>query len=317
MAQRILEHLRDGISLGEMAVLYRAHYQAMEVQMELTRRGIPFELRSGLRFFEQAHIKDTAAYLRILSNPRDEMAWRRVLGLCDRVGKVTADKIWRSLSAQKDPLAAFLNGDVLAKAGKACQPGLERCRDLLRNIAALCLDQETGAIIEYILRNGYSDYLETVYTDYQGRVEDVAQLANFSSRFSSLTEFLNEMALLTSVGDDERDEQSPGDKVILSTIHQAKGLEWQVVFLVSCGDGMIPLYRALNDPEGEEEERRLFYVATTRAKDHLYLSYPVVDYSRRDGYVPVRPSRFINELTMDHLHNLEDMPFEHWQVSLD
>lgn len=314
VSQRIIELMGDGIDLSEMAILYRAHYHSMEVQMELTRRGIPFELRSGIRFFEQAHVKDVAAYLRILLNPCDEMAWKRILGHYDKIGRVTADKLWRDISLQDNPLDAFLSEALLKKAGKSIKPGLEKCRKLLQDLKVLAPEPVPAVVIDFILRNGYQDYLEETYTDAQGRVEDLVQLANFSARFGSLADFLNEMALLTGVAEEGEEEARREQKVILSTIHQAKGLEWQVVFLIWCADGMIPLARALGDPDGEEEERRLFYVATTRAKDQLYLSYPTVEYSRGGGYAPVRPSRFLRELTVSSFDEDDPTPFERWYV---
>ena len=314
VSQRIIELMHEGVSLGEMAILYRAHFHSMEVQMELTRRGIPFELRSGIRFFEQAHIKDVSSYMRILANPLDELAWKRVLGLYDKVGKATADKIWREISSRTDPLRAFLSEELLKKTGKAAQPGLMQCRRLMQDLLSLGAEPLPAALIDYILKNSYHDYLLSTYTDAQGREEDLIQLANFSARFVSMVEFLNEMALMAGVtAEGDQEGGGPRESVILSTIHQAKGLEWQVVFLIWCADGMIPLARALNDPDGEEEERRLFYVATTRAKDQIYLSYPTVEYSRGGGYMPVRPSRFIKELSFS-LSDTEETPYERWFV---
>jgi len=315
VSQRIIELMHGENSLGDMAVLYRAHYHSMELQMELTRRGIPFELRSGIRFFEQAHIKDVASYMRILVNPFDEMAWKRCLGHYDKVGRVTADKIWTHLSLKENPLLFFLTEECMQKIGKSARPGLEACQKLVQQLTLLGPEPGPPAVIDLVLNHGYHDYLLESYTDAQGRVEDLVQLANFSSRFESMEEFLNEMALLTGVTE-EGDEEKNGrqEKVVLSTIHQAKGLEWKIVFLIWCADGMIPLARALNDPDGEEEERRLFYVATTRAKDELYLSYPTVEYTRGGGYAPVKPSRFIRELTNSPIHDLEEAPYESWQV---
>ena len=314
ISQRIIELMREGISPCDVAVLYRAHYHSMEVQMEFTRRAIPFELRSGIRFFEQAHIKDVASYMRVLQNPFDEPAWKRLLGHYEKSGRVTVDKIWQAIGVEKNPLEAFLSPEFLRKSGKAARPGLEQCRKVFQDLLALGAEPAHAVIIDLILRNGYEDYLLSAYTDAQGRVDDLVQLANFSARFAGMEEFLGEMALLTGVT--EEDDEAPGraEKVILSTIHQAKGLEWKVVFLLWCADGMIPLARALHDPDGEEEERRLFYVATTRAKDELYLSYPTVEYSRGGGYVAVKPSRFIRELTSPGADDPEETPFERWLV---
>jgi DNA helicase-2/ATP-dependent DNA helicase PcrA len=313
VAQRILEIHRGGVSLGEIAVLYRAHFHSMEVQMELTRRGIPFEIRSGIRFFEQAHIKDVTAYLRIMVNPKDEMAWKRVLGLYEKVGPATTEKLWRFINAQPDPLAAVLTEEFKKAAPKGAAPGLGRFLETFRSVN----DVRGGVpplLIETIIKNGYGDLLRETRTDATSREEDLLQFMNFSSRFSSPEDFLSELALLTSVNDDETEKESMlQDKVVLSSIHQAKGLEWQAVMMIWCSEGMMPLARALKDPGGEEEERRLFYVAATRAKDQLYLSYPLTDYSRGMGNMPVSPSRFIMELS-PYSRNSKDMPYERWHV---
>ncbi|MBM4315726.1 MAG: ATP-dependent helicase, partial [Deltaproteobacteria bacterium] len=273
VAQRIIELHSGGIPLGEMAVLYRAHYHSMEVQMELTRRGIPFEIRSGIRFFEQAHIKDVTGYLRILVNPRDELAWKRVLGLYPKVGKVAAEKVWRYLSTFSDPHAAVLTVNFRVCAGKGAAAGLGRFQETFRALQDAGSDAPPG-LIDIVLRSGYRDILRVRHTDAASREEDLIQLANFSSRFSTLDGFLSELALLSGVAEESHPEEGYDDRVALSSIHQAKGLEWTAVFMVWCSEGMMPLSRALREPGGEEEERRLFYVAATRAKDHLYLCYP-------------------------------------------
>jgi DNA helicase II / ATP-dependent DNA helicase PcrA len=312
VAQRILELHRSGIPLREMVVLYRAHYHSMEVQMEMTRRGIPFEIRSGIRFFEQAHIKDVTAYLRILVNPRDELAWKRVLGFYPKIGKVTADKVWRFVSCLTDPHAAVFTEEFKGCAPRSAAPGLGCFQETFRALHG-CDSRNPSVLIEAILKGGYSDLLRERHTDALSREEDLIQFANFSSRFASLEDFLSELALLTGVNEENRDEESCEDRVVLSSIHQAKGLEWTAVFLIWCSEGMMPLARALNEPGGEEEERRLFYVATTRAKDQLYLSYPMTDYSRGMGNLPVSPSRFIMELS-SYSTREKDRPYDHWQI---
>ena len=312
VAQRILELHRSGVPLGEMAVLYRAHYHSMEIQMELTRRGIPFEIRSGIRFFEQAHIKDVTGYLRILVNPRDELAWKRVLGLYAKIGRVTAEKVWCYVSALSDPHAAVLTTDFKKCSTKGAIPGLGRFQE------TFCTLNKTGStsppeLIDIILKSGYRDLLREKYTDAASREEDLLQLANFASRFSTLEDFLSELALLTGITEESRPEGIVEDSVVLSSIHQAKGLEWIAVFMVWCSEGMIPLARTLKEPGGEEEERRLFYVAVTRAKDHLYLCYPLTDYARGMGHLPVSPSRFIMELS-PYSARVKDRPFDQWQI---
>ncbi len=311
IAQRILELHRSGIPLGEMAVLYRAHFHSMEVQMELTRRGVPFEIRSGIRFFEQAHIKDVTAYLRIIVNPRDELAWKRVLGLYPKLGKATVEKIWRHLDGLSDPRAAVHESDFCGCTVKTATPGLKRFQE------TFCALHDTSStnpqeLIEVILRNGYRDLLRERYTDAASREEDLVQLANFSARFPSIEGFLSELALLTGVSENQA-EDSTEDRVVLTSIHQAKGLEWTSVFMVWCSEGMMPLARALKEPGGEEEERRLFYVASTRAKDHLYFCYPLTDYSRGMGNLPVSPSRFIMELA-PYTARGKDRPYDQWLI---
>jgi DNA helicase-2/ATP-dependent DNA helicase PcrA len=311
IAQRILELNRSGIPLAEMAVLYRAHFHSMEVQMELTRRGIPFEIRSGIRFFEQAHIKDVTAYLRIIVNPRDELAWKRVLGLYPKIGKATAEKVWRYLSSLSSPHSAVHEADFCECAVKAAIPGLRRFQETFCAVhgTASANPQE---LIDLILRSGYRDLLRERYTDAASREEDLLQLANFSARFSTLEDFLSELALLTGVSENQADDPTE-DRLVLTSIHQAKGLEWTAVFMVWCSEGMIPLARALKEPGGEEEERRLFYVAATRAKDHLYFCYPLTDYARGMGSLPVSPSRFIMELA-PYTARGKERPYDQWLI---
>jgi len=314
VAQRILELIREGIPLSEIAVLYRAHYHSMELQMEMVRRGVPFEIRSGIRFFEQAHIKDVTAYMRIIVNPYDELAWKRVLGLYSKIGKITAEKLWKFLLSKKSPMEAALGDDFLKCAPKVAKEGLLRCQDTLGKLKNN-LPASPSEIIGILLKNGYHDYLQERYTDAASREDDLEQLCNFSTKFFSLEDFLSELSLLTNmteVNEPEQDDTN-GDKVILSTIHQAKGLEWSVVFMIWCSDGMLPLARALKDPDGEEEERRLFYVATTRAKDQLYLCYPLVNYARGMGNIMQIPSRFVRELSLSSRYT-KACPYDQWIV---
>jgi DNA helicase-2/ATP-dependent DNA helicase PcrA len=317
VAQRMIELVRSGVPVHEIAVLYRAHYHSMELQMEMVRRGIPFDIRSGIRFFEQAHIKDVTAYMRVVLNPFDELAWKRLLGLYSRIGKATAQKIWIYLSRKPDPLRAVLAEEFLKCASKAALPGLSRLQATMKTLMDSSQEKHPANIIEIVLEGGYREYLEETYTDMASREEDILQLGAFSGKFDTLEAFLSELALLTNMtADDEHLEEDTQDKVILSSIHQAKGLEWSVVFMIWCAEGMLPLARALKEPDGEEEERRLFYVAITRAKDQLYLCYPVVDYGRGMGSLPLGPSRFIKEITPLSFKSKE-RPYDQWIVDED
>jgi len=175
-----------------------------------------------------------------------------------------------------------------------------------------------AAIIEILMESGYQDYLQEKYTDASLRVDDIQQLANYSAKFISLEGFLSELSLMTNMTEasDTKPDDTDGEKVILSSIHQAKGLEWSAVFMIWCADGMLPLSRSLNDREGEEEERRLFYVATTRAKDQLYLCYPEVSYARGIGSMNQIPSRFIREVSPSSRHR-GVCPYDQWLADED
>ncbi len=316
VAQRITELVRSGVPFSEIAVLYRAHYHSMEMQMEFVRRDIPFDIRSGIRFFEQAHIKDVTSYMRIMVNPGDELAWRRLLLMYPKVGKATFNKIWKYLAIQENPLEAIFTEDFIKSAPKSAIQGLMEFRKTIQLLLDLDPhDRMPGRIIDVLLnKSGYRTYLQDNYSDISSREEDLIQLGNFSAQFLQMEDFLNELALLTNMSREESAGEEDGeDKVALSTIHQAKGLEWSYVFIIWCADGMIPLQRALKEPDGEEEERRLFYVAVTRARDQLYLCYPALDYNRSSGVLNLAPSRFIREIAPLSEYD-ENRPFEQWAI---
>ncbi|MCK9229788.1 MAG: UvrD-helicase domain-containing protein [Syntrophales bacterium] len=316
VAQRILEMADEGIPLDEMAVLYRAHFHSMELQMELVRRDIPFVVRSGIRFFEQAHVKDVTAFMRIAVNPFDEPAWKRLLVLYGGIGKVRADAIWRLIADSDDPRRRIFSDDLEAGLSKAVEPGLMEFRTILDDVFKTAGFDDPRRVIDRVLAGGYRRFLRERYDNYQSREEDLKQLAAFSRQFESLEAFLSELALMTGLNEDDdasRRREQAEQKVILSTIHQAKGLEWSVVFMIRCSEGAMPLERALKEPGGVDEERRLFYVAATRAKDQLYLCHTLVDSGRGGWGRRLSPSRFINELAPARLP-AKERPFEQWIV---
>jgi DNA helicase-2/ATP-dependent DNA helicase PcrA len=297
IAQRILELRDEEKSLNEMAVLYRAHYHSMELQMELTRRGIPFEVRSGLRFFEQAHIKDITSYLKVIVNPFEELAWKRITKLLPKIGNVTAHKIWNTLSSSAAPLKSMSSENIFNLIPKPSKNHWEKLTTSLNHLSTQDLLKEPAEMIRIILKEEYEEHLKSKYPDHEPRMEDINQLMHFSQQYASTESFLSELALLSNVAaEDVVGGGYEDEKVKLSSIHQAKGLEWDIVFIIWLVEGRFPSMRSLNSPAGEEEERRLFYVATTRARDELYLGYPLWDYSNYNPSTLLKPSRFIQEI---------------------
>jgi DNA helicase-2/ATP-dependent DNA helicase PcrA len=300
-AQRILELRDEGVPLDDIAVLYRAHSHVMEVQVELTRRGIPFVVRSGLRFFEQAHIKDVLAHLKLVYNPDDELSFRRAAKLQEGVGNASADSLWHSLRAVYTGAFRALDEEALEKVdeavGRRAKKGVRAFLKLMSELSRPDMRAQPGEMIRAILDELYSDYLMRNFPNGADRQDDVAQLADYAGGFTSLDELLNELALVTDFSAEEAvGADDPEERVTLSSVHQAKGLEWGRVFLVWMTEGRFPSDLALRETGGAEEERRLFYVASTRAKDELYLTHPQVHRSRDSSQVLMRRSRFIDEL---------------------
>jgi len=297
VSQRILELQDEGIDLAEIAVLYRAHWHSMELQMELTRLGIPFEVRSGIRFFEQAHIKDVGAYLKVVANPQDEMAWKRLLKLIPRIGRATADRIWDVLHSLEHPIRQLGSDGVLKVVPAGARSGWREFSAILQSIQSEEMKRAPSEMIREVLHGGYETYLVMNYTNFQARIEDVKRLADFARRYEDVEALLSELALSNNVAGAEAIEEGEAtDGLILSTIHQAKGLEWRAVFVIWTVEGKLPDGRALREEGGVEEERRLFYVAATRAKDHLFLVYPMLADERNLLGVLQKPSRFLTEL---------------------
>ena len=300
VGQRILELRDEGYRLNDIAVLYRSHFHCMEVQMELKRRNIPFLVTSGLRFFEQAHIKDVAAYLRFAINTGDELAFKRMTQLMPGIGGKTAVKLWTQLLGGK-PLGALTAG-VPQKA----KPAWEQAVATLAELGEESVRNRPSEMIRRVIECGYDDYLKEHYTNYAARLDDLVQLQLYAQRFQSTEQFLSDLSLMTNleVEDETAPEQEDGEYLRLSTVHQAKGQEWGAVFAISLADGLFPSGKALDNIEGEEEERRLFYVAITRAKDELYLSYPLLRRNNGGQDALQKPSRFLAEIAAGLMETL-------------
>ncbi|OGB87207.1 hypothetical protein A3J44_01835 [candidate division WOR-1 bacterium RIFCSPHIGHO2_02_FULL_45_12] len=305
IAQRMLELREEGRTLNEMAVLYRSHYQSMEIQMELTKRGIPFEVRSGLRFFEEAHIKDVLAHLKVFHNPYDAIAWARVLKLLERIGSRTAEKIFQKITQSLKPLEDILSDEIISLVPRGGERAFRLFQERLRKLSERV--DKPAEMIKTITESSYEDYLKTRYPNYRERLEDLEQLGSYATQFKDLEELLSALALVSGLESETvvGGEETESEACILTTVHQAKGLEWKVVFVVWLADGRFPSYLSFGKEEEMEEERRLFYVAVTRAKDELYLSYPLI-YSGYEGQVLMKTSRYLEEVP-------EEL-FDKWEV---
>jgi DNA helicase II / ATP-dependent DNA helicase PcrA len=300
VAQRILELRDEDVDLNEIAVLYRAHYHALELQLELSRRGIPYQITSGIRFFEQAHIKDVISFLRFVANPRDEVAFKRMVKLLPGIGNRSAENLWngwdKSLNEDGE-IASWSTRLLPMNVGARSKKHWTQLTHTLDEIAPGGKPNPPSEMINSVVEAIYDDYAKVNFTNYELRREDLSQLAAFSQQFKDVNDFLSQLALISNV-DAEAAPNQAGDKeaVNLSTVHQAKGLEFHTVFVIWLTDGMFPSSRSLDTREALEEERRLFYVAITRAKDELYLTYPHMRLTGGYGDVFQRPSRFLKEI---------------------
>ncbi|MDR3458105.1 MAG: ATP-dependent helicase [Verrucomicrobiae bacterium] len=308
IAQRTLELREEGTSLNQIAVLYRSHFHALELQLELTRRQIPFSITSGIRFFEQAHIKDATAYLKFIANPKDEVSFKRLVLLLPGIGAKGADKIWQGFQHEikapksKTPLAVALQDSIALVPKKAVLPWAQFTATISQ-LEDAAVRQSAAKMLRLVMDAGYDDYLKETYDNYERRLDEIQQLAEFAFQFGTVEEFLTQLALLTNV-EAEADPGDDSEKMKLSTIHQAKGLEFEVVFVIMLCDGLFPSSRSTESSDGEEEERRLFYVSVTRAKNELYLSYPLIrgGFGQSGGDIYQSPSRFLSEIPK-HLIN--------------
>jgi DNA helicase-2/ATP-dependent DNA helicase PcrA len=315
VAQRILELRDEDVDLSDIAVLYRAHYHAVELQLELSRRGIPYQITSGIRFFEQAHIKDVTSFVRVVANPRDEIAFKRMVKLLPGIGNRSAENLWNAWDKSLGAVTVVLDSDsedapmpadsgykfgerILAmNVGARSKKSWTQLAHTLDEIAPGGQPNPPSEMITSIVEAIYDDYAKASFTNYELRREDLNQLAVFARQFKDIYEFLSQLALISNV-DAEAAPNQTGEKeaVNLSSVHQAKGLEFHTVFVIWLSDGMFPSARSLDTRDALEEERRLFYVAVTRARDELYLAYPHMRLNAGYGEMLQRPSRFLKEI---------------------
>ena len=313
IAEEIQRLKNRGLNYSDIAVLYRSHFHSIELQFELTKSKIPHEVVSGIRFYEQAHIKDVSSFLRLLVNPFDEISFKRIVKMMPGIGTKSGESLHQQFikkiikeipSNPENP--EYQNGNKskiikISQALKHCDvkaqilPYWNNLVELFAEIESPETFNKPDKTIQTIAESFYKDYLAENYDNYKIRLDDIEQLASFASGFSSIDDFLVKLSLLTNLElEDSRITDGKVDSVWLSTVHQAKGLEFEVVFIIMMCEGFFPNERAAITIEGEEEERRLFYVAITRPKNLLYICCP----QRRKNFglrffPPLQPSRFI------------------------
>lgn len=289
IVQMVLELREQGTELSEIAVLFRSGFLSFDLEIELNKANIPFIKMGGFKFIETAHIKDLIAHLRVVHNPQDVVSWNRILLLLQGVGPRTSQNVVDQIS-----VGALRIDEESANAA----PGNERVSRLFHFLTSirgekLSVAEQVERLVSY-----YRPVMKGKYDDYIKREKDIEVFEEIAGRYRSLNAFLSDMALEPPT--DSVVGLEPGEddeKLVLSTVHSAKGLEWDTVFVLTALDGRFPSFRAAENLDEMEEERRLMYVATTRAKNRLILSYPLDLYDREQGMTLTKPSRFIADLS--------------------
>ncbi len=311
VAQRILELRDEGMPLSEMAVLFRATFHSQSLEFELMKRGIPYDYRGGLKFFDRAHVKDALAFLKLMSNKDDVVAWTRVLSLQAGIGGVTASKIYERVKSLPDPASidASLADGLPFKAASGWSGFMGIWRELR-------VEATPAGMLRAVIDSDYARHLEAEYTDYKERLEDLDELASFAEQYEDVAAFLSDAVLNDQLNASKTGKLAAQDdleeRLVLSTIHQAKGLEWDAVFVIHLTEGQFPNPRAAAEEGGMEEERRLFYVAVTRARRELTLCHPIsVGYDSfsmegKSGFLRELDPRLVEELAIEESY--DDLP---------
>lgn len=305
IAQRVLELRDEGADLSEIAVLFRATFHSQALEFELMKRDIPYEYRGGKKFFDRAHVKDTLAFLKILVNKDDLVAWTRVLGLQVGIGTVSANRIYgivRGTASLEE-----LGEESVAAVGKRVRKGWSDFMGILRGL--LRAERVPSLSVHSVITSDYARYLEAQYPNWRDRLEDLRELASFAERYEDIETFLSDISLQDGLAPGSKDGPATSaddeDRIVLTTIHQAKGLEWDAVFVMHMTDGQFPNRRAVTERGGMEEERRLFYVAVTRARRDLYLCHPVAvghgsfDFSAKSEFLEELSAHLVDDVAIE------------------
>ncbi len=309
VCQRVLELREEGVPLWDMAVLFRSSFHSFDLEIELARHDIPFVKRGGFQFMETAHVKDLLAHLRVVSNPRDAVSWSRVLMLLEGIGPQMSRKLIDQMLAEADPGQALKRMETRGRT----KQGLKT----LAQVMGECAERTRPADMAHYLMQYYLPILKRKHADdYPKRLRDLEHFQEITERYQSIERLLSDMALdPPSASVDEALPVDPDEgPLVLSTVHSAKGLEWHSVFVIWALEGRFPSYYNTNSLEELEEERRLLYVAATRAKENLFFAYPARVYDRSLGMVFSRPSQFIDGISEDLLEPMS-LVHEDWYYS--
>lgn len=302
IVERVLELREEGVPLNDIAILFRSSFFSFDLEVELNKANIPFMKFGGMKFVETAHVKDALAFLRISLNPRDFVSWYRVLLLHEGIGPKRAQQIIDEITTKNISLDRKPDDIISSKY-------TDKIFDLLQLISDLhkLKNKVPAEKIELILLY-YNPLFMNKYDDYNKRKKDLEILVNIASNYKDSETFLSDMAIeppQDSVTDVDAEDKE-NEFLTLSTIHSAKGLEWHTVFIIHAMEGYFPSAQSYDDLDSLEEERRLMYVASTRAKQNLYISYPMHIFDRYTGFTMAKPSRFIAGVS-------EDLA-EEWQI---
>lgn len=313
-AQRILEMRDAGTNFSNQAVLFRSSYISIPLQLELSRRGIPYQVFGGLKFYETAHVKDLLAFLKVIFNPRDEISWARLLQLIDGIGPKTSERIVKSVSTCSG-LEQVIR-DVLrnGEPGRKYSAQIERLAAMLEKAAGeTSCNRQFGVVMDY-----YRPAFKEKFDDWQQREEDLDALKQMSAGYNTLRDFLADFTIEPperGVASSTPVRGNGEPPLTLSTIHSAKGLEWDTVYLIGLIDGVLPVSFSLSNENSIEEEQRLFYVAVTRAKRHLFLSlhhegggFGLTQFNRPSRFVECR--EILSKLETDVCMNAREVDYD-------
>jgi DNA helicase-2/ATP-dependent DNA helicase PcrA len=302
ITNQVLKLRDDGFALNEMAVLYRAASHSIRIEVELQAKNIPYEVRAGVSFFERAHIKDLLAHLKVIENPYDEVSWSRILGIVGGIGQTSNSKIRKALLSTDAPMKKLLDKRFYTtKLSGIPKIGVKNLVKHVTTVADITPQDDPATMINRITQS-LEDYIKTKYNTPDQRLEDLNQLAIYSQKFGTIQRFLENLSLNRSTIESKTvmmgSQQEDEPPLVLSTIHRAKGLEWRAVFIPMLCENLFPTSRVVGDDEAFEEERRVFYVAVTRAKDQLYLISPSI-VQKFGRFETSRLSQFVEELSED------------------